>query len=37
MFQLKGQKAWEKEELTGNEEREKEVDWRGEERTSYKQ
>lgn len=32
MFQLKGQRAGEKEELTGKEEREKEVDWRGEER-----
>lgn len=34
MFQLKGQRAWKKEKLIGNEEIEKEVDWRGEERTS---
>lgn len=36
MFQLKGQRAWEKEKLIGKEEIEKEENWRGEERTSYK-
>ena len=36
MFQLNGRRAWEKEALIGNEEIEKEVNWRGEERTSYK-
>lgn len=36
MFQLKGQRPWEKEKLIGKEEIEKKVNWRGKERTSYK-